>query len=75
MACKYLIKTTRVVPGGVEVGDSPYPKNMIAFACELDRNPGEYSWPSKCSETDHDGPCWYWIEENGDKIDKMFSSG
>jgi len=72
MTCKYLTTTTKIIPGGSEVGGSLTPQGITVPACKLSRKPVITFWASKCKETDHDGPCWYWIEEHGNMPDLEF---
>jgi len=65
MACKYLAKITKIIPGGSEVGGPIFPQKRLENECLLGRKPDILFWPKKCSNTPPEGPCWFWLEEYG----------
>lgn len=74
MTCKHLTKTTVIVPGGSEVGGAVTPQGMPMTICAMRRNPGTIGWQTKCNDTPANGPCWFWIEENGTAPDPQFNA-
>lgn len=75
MACKYLVSTIKIIPGGTEVGGPLTPQGMSVTVCRLGRDAGYTGWQSKCDGTPANGPCWYWVEEHGSSPDLKFETG
>lgn len=71
MTCKYLTTKNKQLPP--EIGGSPLPQPPVKFpACGLGRVPDTIGWSGKCQTTNPNGPCWFWIEEQGTKPDPDF---
>ena len=63
MSCKHLSEIlTRMPP---EISASLLPQVTPTPYCRLKRSPGIIGWATRCEEMPSNGPCWYWIEENG----------
>ena len=73
MACQFFTIAKKVVKGGIEIGDSPFPHAVDMPQCKLGRKPDELSWTGKCNQTAFLGPCWFWEDENGNKPDIEFT--
>lgn len=73
MTCKFFTISKKIVSGRTEIGGSPLPHAMDVPACKLGRKPDTLFWGNKCSETSHNGPCWFWIDENGNQVDIEFN--
>jgi len=67
MTCKCLITETRLVSLPLEVGGNESQIPVTVHVCKLGRKPVimHMIWAQKCQETLPQGPCWFWIEENG----------
>ena len=70
MSCKYL--TAGFIFGESEVGGSLLPQRISASACKVGRKPDTIGWATKCGKTSAEGPCWFWLEQHGDKPDLQF---
>jgi len=69
MACKHFWTETITVH---EMG-SRQPLTQEMSRCRIGgRQPTGPGWESKCSSTPPEGPCWFWIESNGDVPDPQF---
>lgn len=72
MTCKHLKTTIEVVSGGQEVGGSPFPQGIKQPICELGRQPTITFWAKRCKKTPKQGPCWWWVDQQGEKPDLKF---
>ncbi len=70
MACKHL--GARLEQQTNEIGGSLVPQYSEESICKLRRSPSGLGWLTKCEETPHNGPCWYWQDVKGSEPDPDF---
>ncbi len=70
MTCKYLNKTKKRLRA--VIGGSAFPRTREEPICTLGRQPAIIGWASRCEETSEQGPCWWWLRENGEVADPHF---
>lgn len=73
MTCQFFTMSKKIMSGGTEIGGSPFPQAIDMPICKLGRKPDIFFWGNKCSATSHEGPCWFWIDENGSQVDVEFN--
>jgi hypothetical protein len=73
MTCQCLSSAKIEMPGGTEIGGTPMPNAVERPICNIRRKPDLYAWAGKCNQTPHEGPCWFWVDKNGNQPDIEFN--